>query len=288
MNPYQKYVEEIAKHLKDGRSLPLGGIPPIAKPEIKDNAPVALVFAPHPDDECIIGALPLRLLREARMNVKDVAVTQGSNHARQAGRLQELTNACGFIGFTVVTTVTNGLEKINPKTRKEDPARWAAAVKVIEEILLKNKPRVVICPNALDSNSTHMGTHYLVMDALSQMPAPFKCYVVETEFWGANAKPNLMVELSSPDLGDLLAALSFHVEEVKRNPYHLRLPAWMEDNVRRGAELVGGQGGAAPEFPFATLYRMSVWKNGKLEEAYTGGKIVTAQQPIGAIFGVID
>ena len=54
-----------------------------------------------------------------------------------------------------------------------------------------------------------------------------------------------MVESSAADVADLMAALSLHVGEVARNPYHLRLPAWMIDNVRRGAELVGGQGGAA-------------------------------------------
>lgn len=49
-----------------------------------------------------------------------------------------------------------------------------------------------------------------------------------------------------------------------RNPYHLGLPAWMQDNVRRGGELVGGQGEAAPDFAFATLYRMRRWKAGRL------------------------
>ena len=41
--------------------------------------------------------------------------------------------------------------------------------------------------------------------------------------------------------------------EVRRNPYHLRMPAWMMDNVRRGAELVGGQGSPAPDFCFCDL-----------------------------------
>jgi hypothetical protein len=65
-------------------------------------------------------------------------------------------------------------------------------------------------------------------------------------------------------VADLVAALSLHVGEVARNPYHLSLPAWMQDNVRRGSELVGGQGGRAPEFTFATLYRLSHWENRKL------------------------
>ena len=48
----------------------------------------------------------------------------------------------------------------------------------------------------------------------------------------------------------------------ERNPYHLLVPAWMQDNVRRGGELVGGQGGAAPDFTFCTLYRLRRWRDG--------------------------
>ena len=62
------------------------------------------------------------------------------------------------------------------------------------------------------------------------------------------ATPNLMVESSVDDLAEMMTALSFHVGEVQRNPYHLLVPPWMQDNVRRGGELVGGQGGAAPDF----------------------------------------
>jgi hypothetical protein len=36
----------------------------------------------------------------------------------------------------------------------------------------------------------------------------------------------------------------------------------MQDNVRRGAEVVGGQGGAAPDFELATLYKISRWQGG--------------------------
>ena len=86
-----------------------------------------------------------------------------------------------------------------------------------------------------------------------------------------------MVESTEQDVADLLAALSFHIEEVRRNPYHLLMPAWLMDNVRRGAELVGGQGGAAPDFRFATLYRASQWSNGRVEPLYPGGKQITTR-----------
>ena len=68
------------------------------------------------------------------------------------------------------------------------------------------------------------------MDALKQLGPEFECYLIETEFWGQMTDPNLMVEINAQDLGDLMTATSFHIGEVKRNPYHLLLPAWMMDS----------------------------------------------------------
>jgi hypothetical protein len=93
-----------------------------------------------------------------------------------------------------------------------------------------------------------------------------------------------MVEYSDQDAADLMTATSFHVGEVKRNPYHVLIPAWMMDNVRRGAELVGGQGGAAPQFTFAQLYRLRKWSNGKLENLYEGGRNLPKEQCAAEIF----
>jgi hypothetical protein len=202
-----------------------------------------LFFAPHPDDETIAGGLALRLMREAKMQVYNVAVTQGSKKERQAARLVELQRACDYLGFGLITTGPNGLEKINSATRQNDSAHWAACVSVIRGILEKHRPRAILFPHEQDWNSTHIGTHFLIMDALSQMPMDFECFLVETEFWGQMDDPNLMVEISEPDLADMIAATSFHIGEVERNPYHVLLPAWMLDNVRRGSELVGGKAG---------------------------------------------
>jgi hypothetical protein len=80
------------------------------------------------------------------------------------------------------------------------------------------------------------------------------------------------VESSQQDVADLMAACSFHVGEVQRNPYHLSQTAWMQDNVRRGGELVGGQGGAAPDYLFATLYRLRRCDRGQLTHFYQGGR----------------
>jgi N-acetylglucosamine malate deacetylase 1 len=284
MNPYEKMVAEYARFAREGKSYPVGGFAPVAKPAVAKDAPKVLIFSPHPDDEVIIGGIALRLLREAKWNVINVAVTQGSIKARQAERLAELEACCECIGFGLKTTIPGGLEKVSVKARAQEPEHWAKSVKVIADILAQHKPRVILFPHDNDWNSSHIGTHHLVMDALKSLPADFTCYAVETEFWGAMATPNLMMEISAQDLSDLITALTFHVGEVKRNPYHLSLPAWMMDNVRRGGEVACGQGAAAPDFIFATLYRLQKWQRGKLEKMYDGGKVLECDRNAGELF----
>ncbi len=276
MNPYHDMVAGYSRLLTAARHHPLGGFPPAPRPPLAADAPKVLIFSPHPDDECIVGLLALRWLREARWNAINVAVTQGSHRARQAERLAELERACAYLGFGLTPTRPNGLEKVSVKTRQQEPAGWDAMVQTIADLLTRHQPRAILFPHDRDWNSTHVGTHWLVMDALRQLGPAFTCYLVETEFWGQMDTPNLMVEASPTDLGDMVAATSFHVGEVKRNPYHLLLPAWMLDNVRRGGELVGGQGGAAPDFLFATLYRLRAWRQGRAQALYEGGRMLPA------------
>lgn len=284
MNPYTKFVADAVRVVAEAKQLPLGGIPPAPRPQLPPDAPRALFFAPHPDDETISGGLALRLLREAKFNVINVAVTQGSKKERQAERLVELQNACAYLGFGLQTTVPNGLERVTAKTRQSDPQYWANMVQTIAEILIKHQPRVIFFPHERDWNGTHIGVYHLVMDALHTMLPGFECHVVETEFWGAMDDPNLAVEISATDLADLIAATSFHVGEVQRNPYHLSLPAWMMDNVRRGAELVGGQGGGAPGFQFAALCRLRKWSHGTLTAGFAGGKFLSQTENPASLF----
>jgi LmbE family N-acetylglucosaminyl deacetylase len=272
MSPYRHFVSEIARFAREGRQFPLGGFPPAPQPSIAPDSPKVLLLSPHPDDECVVGALALRLFRESGCKVVNVAITQGSKPARQAGRLAELQAACRFLGFDVVQTRPNGLERVNPKTRQQDPAAWQLMVQTLAGILAAQQPGVVFFPHDRDWNSTHLGTHHLAVDALRTLGPGFSTVTAETEFWGAMDDPNLAVESSVDDVADLVTATSFHVEEVRRNPYHLLLPAWMQDNVRRGGELVGGQGGAAPDFVFATLYRLRRWRDGQFERFYNGGR----------------
>src|SRR5439155_2373267 len=133
-------------------------------------------FSPHPDDEVIIGALPLRLLREAKMNVITVAVTQGSNQARQQERWKELTACCHHIGFGLLPTRENGLEGVNLKTREQMPAQWTQSVECIANILTGQKPRVIFFPHDDDWNSSHIGTHHLVIDSLTKLGDDFSLF----------------------------------------------------------------------------------------------------------------
>jgi N-acetylglucosamine malate deacetylase 1 len=283
MHPYHHYISELVRVGREARGHALGGFPPLPRPTLAADAPRVLLFSPHPDDECITGALPLRLLREAHFRIVDVAVTLGSNQERRGPRLEELNGACGFLGFELAITTPGGLERINARTRDQDVAHWNAAVAVIAALIERHQPLAVFCPHEGDLNSTHVGTRQLVGDALARQPASFRCFLVETEFWAAMATPNLMIESSADDVGDLVAATAFHAGEVQRNPYHLTLPAWMQDNVRRGGEIVGGQGQPAPSFDFATLYRLRRWQDGALASAGPG-RVLSASDDVAGLF----
>jgi LmbE family N-acetylglucosaminyl deacetylase len=242
------------------------------------------MFSPHPDDECIIGALPLRLRRQSAWNVINVAVTLGSAKARQRERWAELKGACDYMGFGLIQTAPNGLERVNLSSRREDPAQWSAKVQVVAEILLAEQPRAIFLPHENDWNTTHIGVHFLVMDALKLTGNGFKTTLIETEYWHPMTEPNVMVEVSEEVLTDQMTGTSFHAGEVRRNPYHLLLPAWMQDNVRRGAELIGGMGGTSPGFNFATLYRMRHWHNGARDEVTPGARTLAMSENAATLF----
>ncbi len=284
MHPYRLYVQSYASLAGLGTHLPLGDLPLRPRPKPGSDAPKVLLFSPHPDDECIVGLLALRLMRESGYRVINVAVTQGSDPGRQEARLAELKNACAFLGFEVQQTAPRGLERVNLAAREQDPVGWTDKVRVIAKLLQVERPQVICFPHDQDWNSTHVGVHWLVVDALRGLGTSLECVTVETEYWGQCDDPNAAVEAGPEDLADLVAACSFHVGEVRRNPYHLLLPAWMMDNVRRGGELVGGQGGAAPAFTFATLYRVRRWRGGQFERFYPGGRMLPVGQPAATLF----
>jgi hypothetical protein len=215
MNPFLDYVRGMRNATRAARDLTMDRQ---RRPVVQTGARCVL-FSPHPDDECITGALPLRLVNEAGYQVINVPVTFGSNEARREARAAELDDACAYLGWA-----------IDREPEGVEPMETGHAVTILERLA----PRVVVMP--------------------------------------AMADPNLLVELDADGLAELVAATALHVGEIARNPYHLLLPAWMQDNVRRGGELVSGQGAEAPDIDFATLYRLRRWQNGSLHDVLGRGK----------------
>jgi len=284
MDAHHRLVAEWARLEREGRALPIPAGAAKARPEPRAGAPVALLFSPHPDDEAIVGALALRLLREVGWRVVDIAVTLGSNPARRDARWAELEACCAQLGFELQCAAPGGLERVNLDARQGDPAQWARATRAIADVLAQRAPAAIFFPHAGDVNTTHVGTHHLVVDALASLGPQFSTHTLETEFWATLHTPNLLVEVTPTDLADLMAALSCHVGEVTRNPYHAGLPAWMIDNVRRGGELVLGQGAPRPDITFATLYRWQRWARGAFNPVASAGRTVSSRDDVSLLF----
>lgn len=233
-----------------------------ALPTVVTPGGTCAIFAPHPDDECIIGALPLRLQREAGMTIVNVPVTLGGNSERKAERRTELAAACALLDFTIVEPAAQCFDQVKPETRLGQQIYWDGMVTKTVALLERLRPDMIVVPHRLDVHVTHVGTHLLMMDALGRMPPEFRVRVAFAEYYQAQQDPNLLVESPATDVARLVQGLMCHAGEIVRNPYHLRLPAWMIDNARRGEELIGGVGSEAGKIPFATLYQIGTWENG--------------------------
>lgn len=288
MNSFHEYVRKIAEDLRAAKGLPLGEA---ASPEPKKqaaDAPVAMIFSPHPDDECVMGGLPLRLARESGFRVVNVPVTLGSRSDRRAERKRELGNACKYLGFGTDYLSDEGLSNISPEGRERDAANWDRAERRVAELLTEYRPKVILFPHQDDAHPTHIGTGLLVKDSLRRRPPDHACVAIETEYWRPMDSPNLMVELDERAVGDLVTALSFHKGEVARNPFHLTLPAWLIDNVRRGSEVAGSPGAESKRYLFAALYRVSEVRGGTLEPAFDGSKFVSVSENPFEAFSIRD
>jgi LmbE family N-acetylglucosaminyl deacetylase len=287
-NPYRDFIVNLVQDLAKLRAAPLGGFRPISHPILPDDSPVVLLFSPHPDDECLTGALPLRLLREAQMRVINVPVTLGRHLERRHRRHGELNGACEYLGFNLLPVPADGLDNIMPTDRMQQPEVWQQAVAKIAAMIVSYRPEMVFFPHDTDWHPAHVGTHLLVSDALASLGQDFSCVTIETEYWSHLSEPNLMVESATEDVVDLITALSFHAGEVRRNPYHLSLFAWMMDNVRRGGEVIGGnRGGDAPPFIFATIYKMRRWSARKSTDVLPAGATLSSKSDLKTFFNAM-
>lgn len=251
-----------------------------AKPASGKSLPGhCMIFSPHPDDECIVGALPLRLRQEAQWRVTNVAVTLGSKPERREPRWRELQAACDVLGFDNIRLTEQGLALVRPETETESPQLWRAHLQCVAELLAEQKPALVLAPHARDGIATHIGVHKLLNQALQA--SGISCVLAETEYWATLQSPNWLVETGVADTARLVQALACHHGEIARNPYHLRLPAWLADSVRRGGELLAGAGSAVPGYAFGTLYRLSLWTDGQPQQDLTP-RLCPADQAIDA------
>lgn len=205
-----------------------------------------MILSPHPDDESIMGSLALRLGLENNAHIINIAITLGSNKERQQSRVQELTNACELLQMDC--------EYLN-----ED---WKIKEKELKSLIQKFQPQLIIAPHEKDFHPAHIKTGKLLKKVLLVLKKE-SILIAWSEFWGQMAKPNILVEVPNEIVELQMNALQMHIGEVSRNPYHLRLPAWMMDNVRRGSEVIGGKGSLSGEMAFGVLYKCQLYKNGK-------------------------
>lgn len=229
-----------------------------------------MILSPHPDDESIVASLALRLMHENNAHVVNVAVTVGSNKERQSARRKELEAACEVLEFENVYL-------------DED---WKKKLKELKSLIQKYQPALIIAPHTKDFHPAHIKTGELLKKALTSLKKSITL-VAWSEFWGPMAKPNLLVEVPLEIVELQMKALEKHVGEISRNPYHLRLPAWMMDNVRRGSEVIGGKGADASDMAFGILYQLQLFKNGKFTAPKMDFNTLSTWADIGQIFKLI-
>ena len=237
----------------------------------KPNIPfVIMILSPHPDDESITSSLPLRLMHENNAHIINVAVTLGSKKERQKERSAELEKACAILEFENVYLSEN----------------WTTKTKELKSLIQKYQPDLIMAPHLKDFHPTHIKTGELIKKALPTSKST-PTLILWSEFWGALPKPNLLVEVPEEILALQMKALAEHKGEVARNPYHLRLPAWMMENVRRGSELIAGKGAEAPRMPFGVLYQLQLCHKKKFKLIDLEPSTLTSYADIGQIFRLI-
>ena len=119
------------------------------------------------------------------------------------------------------------------------------------------EPHVVFSPHSDDRHPVHIEAHSATHLALNQFLAQGghrAVLWVQTEFWHPMLFPNLLIPYSREQVIRMGEALLQHAQEVARNPYHLRLPAWLMDSIRRGSEVVAGAETLATQSTFGQIY----------------------------------
>lgn len=205
-----------------------------------------LVIAPHPDDECLMSGFAIRAQDEWGSEVYVLPFSYGSNLDRQNERKRELTHAVSALGFTV----------IDPRSPQFSELTREEILSVLESL----SPEILIIPHAQDGHPTHIRCSTLSMTLAKEWVKQKNktLIVLESEFWMNIENPNLLIPLTGTQVSKIGEALSLHVGEVSRNPYHLSLPAYFMEQKRRGSEKVLGLGSKIEDFVFAQSYRKTI------------------------------
>lgn len=234
---YSNYINGIQQQFKETAGWDQLD-PPTQLPKISGGV---LILAPHPDDECLMAALPLRLKKEQGITVFVAAYSLGSRPDRQSARDQELNESCKRLGFHRIPGVINQLDSL---------------VKIIEQ----HQIALLISPHSNDGHQTHIATHDLCLAVMTALGKQNKTiHWAHTEYWAtisfnANFKPQcLLVSLTADDVITIGKALMAHQGEITRNPFHLRLPSFYQEQVRRGSEIMN-YGDQAPHYVFGQIY----------------------------------
>ena len=237
---FEAYVHQFQTLYLDARGQKPETLEPLAR-HLGTVPKRIVIVAPHPDDECLMAGIALRAKLEHGAEVAVLPFTYGSMVNRQRDRKTELDHALQILHFT----------KLDPRGSGEDELDFDQ----VKLALLEFCPDAVILPHPRDGHSTHIRCSEIAIRATLEIAQEEKrrIQVFQSEFWQSLESPNLLLPLSEEVVTRMGKALLCHVGEIERNPYHLTLPAWLMDQVRRGSEI--HKGGAKGNTVFGQLYR---------------------------------
>jgi len=263
---WQTYAEQFKQLYESGLQLP--GIPDqVLESQILPmhaERHDIIICSPHPDDETLNGALPLRLKSESS-RILNLAMTLGSNPARRKERRAELAAACRILGFDcLLVQEPLGFTNLTRSREKNDAAAQQKRLDILVRHFNRELPELILFPHAKDGHPAHEEVHRLALAAARQHTQRKNRQVLlaETEFWHPMAEPNLLLGLGPETIARLIIGLLCHRGEIARNPYHLNLPARLMDNVRRGREIMRS-GNREPFCTFAEIYRLTRLDRGR-------------------------
>jgi LmbE family N-acetylglucosaminyl deacetylase len=270
-----RYVEQFSDLYKGGRDLPggvtSGGDSALQTLPMREGRHAVVICSSHPDDEALSGALPLRLKREDT-RILNLAMTLGSNPARQKKRKAELAASCRVLGFDCqLVHEPLGFSNLAHASATNDAPARQERIEILTSHFNREMPDLILFPHAHDGHPVHEEVHRLALAAARQHSEikNRRVLLAETEYWHPLTEPNLLLGLAPVTIARLITALLCHQGEIDRNPYHLSLPARLLDNVRRGVEIMR-YGKRGPQFPFAEIYRLLWLESGRLQPTKRG------------------